>query len=646
MPRFPWTRRFTSTGQLWPVLALLLAAVVLPTAGLLWFMSEALRNEEAAFQFRLGEVYEAQLRSAERILSQHWRLQQESFDRAAPAARLPSERFAALVGATGADGAVVFDEDRLAYPELPAAVPSLPAISAGPGWPEARRAEFEQEDPSRAARLYRTIAETTTDGHESARAWQASARCLLKVGDTPRALSILTEVLASPRYREARDEHGRSVAASALVLALGARGLAPARAQTIADRLEDRLADYGPPLLRSGQRRFLRTQLRAAVPSRPVPAIAEAEELSAAIVSGGRFPSADGFWPSAVPGVWGLRSADGGAAVFFREATLIRHVEEQLARESGDGDAAWTLLPPGSTVPQGLRSRRLAEPLRDWQIALRHPGADPPAATRSRRVLWVAALIPAVVGLTLLAGRRVTRQLRTTRLKDDLLATVSHELKTPLSSMRVLVDTLLEGAVADPIQQREYLALIAQENKRLSGLIDDFLTFSRLEHGRYAFEFSRVSMADVIERACTALGERLRSPGCRFETVVEPDLPPVQADRDALVTVLLNLLDNALKYTGPEKHVILRARRQRGEIHLEVEDDGVGFSRRVGRRVFERFFQADRRALGSAAGVGLGLSIVKSIVAAHHGHIDVVSQPGKGSRFTVGLKVAEPEGTS
>ena len=118
------------------------------------------------------------------------------------------------------------------------------------------------------------------------------------------------------------------------------------------------------------------------------------------------------------------------------------------------------------------------------------------------------------------------------------------------------------------------------------------------------------------------------------------DLPRVTADRDALITVILNLLDNAWKYSGDEKRVMVRTYSSYGEVRIDVQDNGIGMTRRECRKVFERFYQADQTLSRHAGGCGLGLSIVKFILDAHHGSIDVTSQPGKGSTFTVRLPAA------
>ncbi len=221
------------------------------------------------------------------------------------------------------------------------------------------------------------------------------------------------------------------------------------------------------------------------------------------------------------------------------------------------------------------------------------------------------------------------------RLKNDLVANVSHELKTPLTAMRALVDTLLETERLDERITREYLRLVAAENARLSRLIDNFLTFSRLERNRFSFQFERVRPEHIIEGAIAALGERIHAPGCALESHVAKNLPDVRGDADALVTALLNLLDNACKYTGDDKRIAVRAEANNGSVRFAVADNGIGLAARETRRVFARFHQADRRLSRSVAGCGLGLSIVQSIVEAHRGTIKVTSEVGEGSTFTM-----------
>ena len=176
-----------------------------------------------------------------------------------------------------------------------------------------------------------------------------------------------------------------------------------------------------------------------------------------------------------------------------------------------------------------------------------------------------------------------------------------------------------------------------QESERLSRLIDNFLAFSRMEQNKQTFEFGEVNIEAVVTTAVDTLGDRFGTLNCRLDVAVEPELPSIAGDSDALVTVLVNLLDNAYKYSGDVKHVVLRAYANNHKVYFEVRDNGIGLSSRAAKKVFDRFYQADQTLSRDAGGCGLGLSIVKFIVAAHGGSVAVSSQPGDGSTFTVTL---------
>jgi signal transduction histidine kinase len=224
------------------------------------------------------------------------------------------------------------------------------------------------------------------------------------------------------------------------------------------------------------------------------------------------------------------------------------------------------------------------------------------------------------------------RQMRIAHLKTDLVAAVSHELKTPLASMKLLVESLLAGDQFEPQRTRQYLQLVARENSRLSRLIDNFLTFSRMERNRGKFDLARVRPESVARAALESIGERFS-----VETEIGRDLPALYADEDALVTVLLNLLDNAYKYTGDNRRIELHVSAQAGRVCFVVKDNGIGIAEREKRRIFRRFYRVERGLARQTGGVGLGLSIVDFIVKAHQGTVTVHSRPGAGSSFTVSL---------
>jgi len=258
------------------------------------------------------------------------------------------------------------------------------------------------------------------------------------------------------------------------------------------------------------------------------------------------------------------------------------------------------------------------------------------------RVYAWTALIAAVAicAIAAAAGLTVNQQLRLHELKNTSVATVAHELRTPLATMRVLVDTLREGRYRNEEQLREYLDLLHSENLRLSRLTEHFLTHSRLARGQYQFSFSPVPVESIIDPAVAALQTKLVAPGCTFTVDLAQPLPQMMADRDSLVIVLINLLENALKYSEDEKRITLRARREGDTMALVVEDNGLGLTAAQRTRVFEPFYQADQKLSRSRAGCGLGLSIVRAIVNAHHGRIDIASEPGSGAAFSIHIPLA------
>ncbi len=251
---------------------------------------------------------------------------------------------------------------------------------------------------------------------------------------------------------------------------------------------------------------------------------------------------------------------------------------------------------------------------------------------------WTALVLSvAICAIAAAAGMTVHRQLRLNELKNNAVATVAHELRTPLATMRMLVDTLREGRYRSDAQLREYLELINAENLRLSRLTEHFLNHTRLTHALYDFNFTAVSLRTIAEAAVAPLRTKLDAPDCTFTLELTEPLPEIIADHHGLVTVVINLLENALKYTSEMKRITLRARGDQRSAILVVEDNGVGLSSAERKHIFEPFYQADRKLSRIREGSGLGLSIVQAIVEAHRGRIEVVSQPGGGSSFTVTL---------
>jgi len=263
-----------------------------------------------------------------------------------------------------------------------------------------------------------------------------------------------------------------------------------------------------------------------------------------------------------------------------------------------------------------------------------------------RRVLIVLATVIIVVGLVLVWLAIVAEQ-RASRMKSDFIANVSHELKTPLSLIRMFGEMVATGRHKGEAAAREYGGIITRESERLSHLIDNVLDFSRLERGKASYHFAEGNLAEVVERALDVCRYRIDREKMKLIVDIAPDLPAVRMDENEMTLVVLNLVDNAIKHAAEGGKVLVTLRRAPGFIVLGVRDFGPGVPREEHNRIFERFYRSQRTRERNVRGSGIGLSLVRHIVEAHGGRVVVTSPvagkvPGKkegppGSLFEVFL---------
>jgi two-component system phosphate regulon sensor histidine kinase PhoR len=237
---------------------------------------------------------------------------------------------------------------------------------------------------------------------------------------------------------------------------------------------------------------------------------------------------------------------------------------------------------------------------------------------------------------------------RLERLRQEFVANVSHELKTPLSIIKVCVETLLDGAMDDPHHRLQFLEQLDTQSNRLHALILDLLSLARIESGEELFDFQPLLVSDLV----AGCWERQRPRAEAMEQVFEI-VPPagdegvaVWADEEALEQILDNLLDNAVKYTPQGGRVSVRWRREGEQVCLEVADTGIGIPESDLPRIFERFYRVDKARSRELGGTGLGLSIVKHLTQAMHGSVRAASRQGQGTTFTVCLPLGPDEDRS
>ncbi len=335
-----------------------------------------------------------------------------------------------------------------------------------------------------------------------------------------------------------------------------------------------------------------------------------------------------------------------------RVATIAAHFNLDRLRK----DVVESMLPVGSGLevrpqkaPPGIWSQSLSGPLRFWRIEpTRAFVRDQQSAVVRQTLVYLGlttcALIALLGGMWFLI-RVARREMALAELKANFVADVSHELKTPLALIRMFAETLQEGRVPTEEKRREYYGIILRESTRLTNLINNILDFARIEAGKKMFTFDTVDAGQVVRDTYTAYTAQLDAARFEHRLSIDPDLPPVRADRDAIAQAVLNLINNAVKYSPDERFLFIEVtadtRRGRHGVLISVHDRGIGISPEDRQRLTEGFFRASDGRVRSQSGAGLGLALVKHIVDEHDGTFDIESRLVKGSTFRIFLPAAQ-----
>ena len=286
------------------------------------------------------------------------------------------------------------------------------------------------------------------------------------------------------------------------------------------------------------------------------------------------------------------------------------------------------------TLGESFPGLRVVLPVQETQ-----PGAF-------RQTFFAVGLFFALA-LTLLAGyllrRDVQRDLRHAEMRSQFVSSVTHELKTPLTAIRMFTETMRLDDDVDPQTRSEYLDTILHESERLSRLVDNVLDFGQIERGKKIYRFEPVRLEEVVEGAARAVQFPFAQAGFALDLDVQRDLPTVSADADALQQAILNLLTNAMKYSGDSRRIRLGLDRRNGDARIKVVDQGAGIAPADQSRVFERFYRAPTTENQHIPGTGLGLTLAAHIASAHGGVVEIDSTPGSGSTFTIRLPLPDGE---
>ncbi len=275
----------------------------------------------------------------------------------------------------------------------------------------------------------------------------------------------------------------------------------------------------------------------------------------------------------------------------------------------------------------------------DWTLEFREPPARLiKSFLFSRRGLYsfIFLLIAGILVFGLiLTLRSVSHELELARMKSDFVSTVSHEFKSPLTSIRQLAEMLQSGRVPSDERRRRYYDVLLEQSERLSHLTDNILNLAKIEEGRPGFAFGPTDVSSLLTEVVADIQDRVRHEGFEIGLDIRGPLPPVDADRTALSQAVANLIDNAIKYSGDSRIVSVRASIEGPFAVLAVEDRGIGIEKDDLGRIFERFYRGGDALTRTVKGSGLGLTLVKKIAEAHRGRVRVESEVGKGSIFSI-----------
>jgi signal transduction histidine kinase len=523
---------------------------------------------------------------------------------------------------------------------------------------EAERAEFRAQDHTQAAALYReaiALARTDTD---RAAARIALARVLARSGDKPEAARIYRELLNLPSPLV--DDQGHSFASSAAYgltqLHIGekealdrvARDLEPGTPLTPSQAVRLRLV---LDALQMSGNTAIRATAAAVAMERLAPRMQDFDRAAEVQESYRNLRVTTDAWRPLVTGseLWWIGKASTGAS--SRPLVLAVRVEE--VRKSVEADWLLRQLGPSFQITFGGDGDPLGEALPGMRVSLGSEPPDPVAAAPDGPRSFYGISLFLVVILTFLGAfflwRDTRRESRIAELRSQFVSSVSHELKTPLTSIRMFAESLQmddEEGSGDPKERAEYLDTIVCETERLTRLLNNVLDFSRIERGQKNYRMESADLSSVVGAAVRTMRFPLAEQGFDLQVDLSEDIPPVSVDRDAIEQAVLNLLSNAMKYSGNSREIGLRLFRQNGSVLIQVSDHGVGIPAGEQLRIFEKFYRVSSKENRAISGTGLGLALVAHIVRAHEGRVEVESEPGQGSTFTIRLPLHVEEGST
>jgi len=533
---------------------------------------------------------------------------------------------------------------------------------------EARKTE-SKNDFAKAATLWASATKAARHPTHEAEARFAMARAVAAGGDSERALRMYSEVAsAHPETRHSQGFLVRDLALqkrAELMLMADADAGANALFELVDDILGRRwTVGYGGEvaiatralniLTRANQSPDKVEQARARLNERADQLHwAEGVERELRIIDnyspdqGVQYITARGDSPS----IWLTFANERGSWAFsFSLWKVLNDLEATvISLNELEGDLVAQLVPFDGEIPaEAMITRALGKPMESVQITVRP--ADPEGlersrqnAARTRRVVILVAVFLVLMGVVF-SARIVSREVENARVKADFAANVSHELRSPITQIRLKGEALQYGLVDPGDDMQNHFDAIVREAERLSRLVDNVLDFAAIERGAKRYHLRPDDLIAVVWNTAEAMRATIETQGLTLEVDVPDDLPPIWMDREAVAQVLINLMSNAAKYGAEGKWVGVYVRMSIDGVDVSVSDRGIGMTPEDAEQIFEHFYRSTDPNVRRKKGTGIGLTIVRYIVEAHGGTIVVDSAPNRGSTFTITFPLDPPTG--
>lgn len=277
-----------------------------------------------------------------------------------------------------------------------------------------------------------------------------------------------------------------------------------------------------------------------------------------------------------------------------------------------------------------------------WKMEFFRSKAEGFGIARIRSSFYFWTILTLVVVLTfgaVLIARTIAHEMEILKLKSDFVSSVSHEFKTPLTSIKALAERLQSDKVKDSDRMKQYFSLISQNADQLTRLVKNLLNFSKIEEGKIAYNFALTDVARLVDQQIRDFEKNEVQKGVRIRALIPDDIPPLLVDREALSQAVNNLIDNAFKFSSMDKEIEVCVKKDERNVAIEVSDRGIGIPQDELEKIFEKFYQGRNAVKQSAKGTGLGLTLVKHMAEAHGGKVSVRSKVGEGSTFSLILPI-------